>query len=604
MSEQLSGQITPLPTETTAAPLSFQSLLEQPVHPALLPHLQRWAAEEVAQPVVAGMTDKLRLLRQRVAGDPGKDYGNRYNPTPQIETALETGNYDGGQLAAFIQQARLVCETFADAAGRKRGQPEPTEYGPVLGAIGRAPLDKLRTVYDSPELSADLKFMLESCGQPGETETAVNLLQRLYGAENYLDLFEAGSVPAADPTVQKLLSQKHIAYVLTSALERKSTRWPESLAPAEVSTAKRDWGDRFLGSVAGLPKDQRDELQFAAYARTANPKTGLVSEVDLRNLLITTFNNVRSLGLPKVKQLREQAGIVNLDYYQAHSLQLLSALIEGDPAVVDHFKAGDTTVALVDAKGDYNGALRSTAHDFSVDSLRSIVFEVNQPSDYYRRMILLNRLGIKPATLVIAAHGKPGVITVGQGETAFNLVNDLKSEAAGVQPNQLPVAAAKGMSRLIRTMMQDSRGIDDDPSAAGRRRLILKSCSQAKPVEVTRYYQEPGHGLRGLWNSLTDNFSLVPYTRQESMADTILRRANDPKLDVYAGEAELLVKRTDRGISFKTRDETQPGEPAVKPLAASHFRLDKYGNVVVSRVEEIVLRRSAEAADYEDEGAS
>jgi hypothetical protein len=602
MSEQLNGQITLPLTETTAAPLSYQSLLEQPVHSALMPHLQRLVAEEAARPVVAGMTDKLRLLRQRVAEDDGKDYGNRYNPTPQIETALETGNYDGGQLAAFIQQARLVCETFADAAGRQRGQPEPTEYGPILGAIGRAPLDKLRAVYDSPELSVDLKFMLESGGQPGETETAVNLLQRLYGAEDYLDLYEPGSVSAADPTVQKLLSHEHIAYVLTSALERKSARWPEGLEPTEVSTAKRDWGDRFLGSVAGLPKDQRDELQFAAYARNANPKTGLVSEVYLRNMLITTFNNVRSLGLAKIKQLREQAGIVNIDYYQADSLKLLSALIEGDPAVVDHFKNGDTTVALVDAKGDYNGALQSTAHDFSVDSQRSIVFEVNKPSDYYRHMLLLKRLGIKPATLVIAAHGQPGSITVGQGETAFKLVNDLKSEAAA-QPNQLPVAAAKGLGRLIQTMMQDSRGIDDNPAAAGRRRLILKSCSQAKPIEVTRYYQESGHGLRGLWNSLTDNFSYVPYTRQESMADTILRRANEPKLDVFAGEAELLVNRTDRGISFSTPDNTPSGKIELKPLAASHFRLDKYGNVVVSKVEEIVLRRD-EAADYVNEGIS
>jgi hypothetical protein len=87
------------------------------------------------------------------------------------------------------------------------------------------------------------------------------------------------------------------------------------------------------------------------------------------------------------------------------------------------------------------------------------------------------------------------------------------------------------------------------------------------------------------------------------MADTILRRANEPKLDVFAGEAELLVNRTDRGISFSTPDNTPSGKIELKPLAASHFRLDKYGNVVVSKVEEIVLRRD-EAADYVNEGIS
>jgi hypothetical protein len=430
-------------------------------------------------------------------------------------------------------------------------------------------------------------------GPPHLPQTALKLaiLQKVYDRIDPLDLFEPDSAPARDPIVQKLLDDELIEFVMTGFLKDEKTLWPEITDLQKMDAAKRGWGDRFLAWAVGLPKAQRGELQFASYSRTSNLDTGFLSSRQFESMLNGAFRSTHGLGIDQIKKLRDQAGIVNFDYYEAEQLKQMSALLNGDPAVIKHLQDGDTTVIMSDAKGDYNGALRETQSQFETESQRTLVFEINRPSDFYRHMLLLNRLGVRPSTLVLAAHGLPGLIKFGKGEDAFRIFSSNFSTEGSVNQIDTHLLDAKGLPKMVQAMMQDSRGIDDNLSAIGRRRIILKSCYQAEPVLVVRHRPFIRREQNGAIMSPGKPIDM-PLVRRESTAETIAKQVG-PNVDVYAGHTSLLVDRTPNGIKLSSLVDTPKGLK-FEPLDTTHTYIDRFGKLVTKRIQRVVLRRKSD----------
>jgi len=178
-----------------------------------------------------------------------------------------------------------------------------------------------------------------------------------------------------------------------------------------------------------------------------------------------------------LERLTTELGVVNLDMYKPEDLHTLSGLLEHDEETIKYLQDGDVTVVFVDAYGDHNGALTPVFDAYRKESGRTLMFEVAQPGDFYRRMVMLKRLGVKPSSMVVAAHGAPGETHFGQGDSGFVLA----ANRYVTQMNELSSSVNIDESRLDRLVsdefMQSSRGIDDPEERIGRRTVILNSCS-------------------------------------------------------------------------------------------------------------------------------
>jgi hypothetical protein len=163
--------------------------------------------------------------------------------------------------------------------------------------------------------------------------------------------------------------------------------------------------------------------------------------------------------------------------YNPEDLEGMSKLLDGDSEHIKHLQEGDVTVVFADATGDYNGAFTDVLRAYQTDGRRTILFEVSRPTDFYRRMSMLKQLGIKPSTIVMAAHGSPGATSFGLPDRGFNLTTN-KHVAEMTSSNDAFILDEARLDRIASDeFMQPSRGIDDPADKIGRRSFIFNSCS-------------------------------------------------------------------------------------------------------------------------------
>lgn len=558
---------------------------------------------------LADMTLGLKQHQQLIASSEG-DFEGAFWPDIGIYDVIKKGDYTSEHLADFIHEAIELSDTYDDKVTPDEDNPKHHDYFTVLSTVVMAPIEKQQDVYHNANTTDDFRRIIENSKSYNQTRMNLDILHKLYDYDDVLELFEPDGPAVQDPLVQSLLSKKDIGSELVWNLDNRSGAWPEDEDPGQLDSDKRDWGDRFLNWAAGMSQDQRDELLYASRSRTTNPETGYVDTNELRNMLESAFNAVQKLGVEQVQKLRDLSGIVNLDYYSLEELELMSNVVNGDKATVKHLQKGDTTVVMTDAKGDYNASLRLPGYDFDTGSNRTLYFEINRASDFYRHMIMLNKLGIKPSTLVLSAHGQPGQIFFGRGEDAFNIVSTnlsdevapattAESEEPEMKPASMHILDAKGLPRMVRTMMQDSRGIDDNPKAAGRRRIILAACYQAKPVGIIRKRPHRGFNKKGASSSKTGSPKYQAHFENESTAETIAKEIG-PNVDVYAGHDLLAIDRTDNGIALEAVHDTPEGVVR-QPIDATHTYLDNRGYLVSRRINSVVLRRRSTSKKGEEQ---
>lgn len=256
---------------------------------------------------------------------------------------------------------------------------------------------------------------------------------------------------------------------------------------------------------------------------------------------------LRELPPDVIERVWDRAGLSNLDYYNADIVSRMSRFLEYDQQFLESLREGDVTAVMVDATGDHNGANSIITDVFEKPSGRTLYFEVHKPADIYRYMSLMRVRGIKPSTLVFAAHGSPKGMILGErnGDDAFVLTNrtdkpDIVDYEASAALNhrtlpEVPVAAANGLTRFVQDYMQDSRGIDDPASDEGRRKIILKSCRLALPTPVER--------------TTSSGFTV---RRDESFAETVARKAGRDTVDVIASPENANMVRVGSGYELRS----------------------------------------------------
>lgn len=271
---------------------------------------------------------------------------------------------------------------------------------------------------------------------------------------------------------------------------------------------------------------------------------GAVSGRKVQRELETIMNHTRLMTAGRLTELHKRLNVENLWTYNDAELETMSKLLDGDNETIQYMRDGDVTVEFIDARGDYNGALIRPRDSFIKNSGRTLRFEIRQPSDVYRRMAFLKRLGIKPSVLVYGAHGQPGSIPTGAdtllsyddtapGEQRLDRAGTDSEAEDAPRKTTIPIPKT-AIGRLVRDYMQPNKNIYDTESEnIGRIQVIIVSCSSDVPVE------QDGH-------------------HYASMAEAVANRIADSNTDVYAPPGVAVVSRDkQRHLTFRILGGTE-----------------------------------------------
>lgn len=231
---------------------------------------------------------------------------------------------------------------------------------------------------------------------------------------------------------------------------------------------------------------------------------------------------VKGVGAPVLERLHAELGVVNVDRYEPEDLLNLNKILTKDADYIKHLKAGDVTVLFSDTYGDHNGALSGANEAYRKQSGRTLMFEVAHPATMYRRMVQLKALGVRPSTLVVAAHGTPTLTHFGKGNDRFAL--SVGRYAPGDRPpsSLVPLGEARIDRLASDEFMRANRGINSPLKQAGRREIIISSCSS--DVEF----------MRG-----------VPST-----AEVVARAAGRQDVDVFGASDVMYLQNRAGGVRF------------------------------------------------------
>lgn len=556
------------------------------MHPGLKEQVQRLAieaqVERPAEPAVpeegtmAYLLHETNVQAEYVATT--SDTLLRTGLPYDTNSVLKKGEYTAEELGGLLNSHVAMQAEAQKRVSGKEIKPEEINVRSFLETLPAIPTETLRELYNAPsEVSKGLRTIMENAADDYEKYYVLKQLTRIHNVSDVLDLYDPDSEVSKDTTLVHYRQQKNGDAVPLVALQESGKNWGEK--EIEQSNAKREWADKYLERVVGMRKDMRDDLLFASYSRISDKTTGHVVNKRMGVMLETTAFNMKSLGPEKAAELREHAGIVNFDYYYADQLHLTAELLRGNPTVVEHLKQHDVVLHISDARGDYNGSLSNNHAVYATQEARTVVFEISDPANFYRHLLSLEKHGIKPSTLVVAAHGNVGLLGFGDEDKQFVF-------------SQQHVGKTSGLRHVVKRFMQDDRGIDN-PDAKGLRRVILDSCYQGKEHKTTRPRQP--HEKRQRLHNLTRRKGDV-VTVTESMAETLVHTANDPRLRVYSSDRGMLSGRyanSARVRFFKSRKtEADP----IEHLPISEMYIDNDGIIHRSEVEEIVIDPARERA--------
>lgn len=557
------------------------------MHPGLKEQVQRLAIEaQVEQPTEPKVPEEgtmaflLHKTNKQIEDFTHTTDTHTYSGLPyDANEILRKGEYSLEELGELLnKQVALQAEDQRRIAAQTNTLEGKLNVREFLVSLQAIPTETLRALHTaSPELSHGLHEIMKNAHDDHDKFFVLQRLTEIYGVSDVLDLYQADSAASKDVVLTHYREQPLGDVVPLIAFRRREERWGAS--EAERSNAKRDWADRYLDRVVGMPKDMRDDLMFASYSRVSDRETGFVAKEKLPIMLENAALNIKSLGLEKATLLREQAGIVNFDYFTADQLQLTADLLRGDPNATKHLQEHDVVVSMNDARGDYNGALANNSLVYRTAAFRTVVFEIGKSGDFYRHLLLLEKHGIKPSTLAVGAHGNVGVIGFGKDEGEFTL-------------QQQHMGKASGLRQVVRRFMQDNRGIDD-PSAKGTRRVILDSCHQAR-THKTQRPRLPHEKRQKPIHHLTRRGKRDVVDVEESMADTLLKVANDPRLRVYGSPEGIVSVRRGDSARFQKGRKSESEPPTLLPIQEMH--IDEDGIIHTSEIEEISIDPARERA--------
>lgn len=347
----------------------------------------------------------------------------------------------------------------------------------------------------------------------------------------------------------------------------------------ENREATRDWINRAVGVASGMSVSEASEYAFTVSRRSDDES------------IISVIRAFDHFGVDRIRALTQATGIRGLEGYSIEQLERMEAFANDPEQAAERMQDHDVIVAMINRVGDYSGVLQDVAADFDDDNKRALFFEIDDMGDIYRRMSVLHKAGIKPSTVVLAAHSAPGqfmVSDVREKDPALHR-RDIATIAgrklvamahAGgeVDPGDFGYSmhGMKGLARLVDTYMQPSRAIDDADADAGRKKIIFQACSAAVEDEM---------------NDKDDNGEKVQLGMESvisQLGKDLIESGVKTNIDIYGAPGTIQLHRSERGVHYSGHPE---GMGEDRPhMNAERIRIEN-GVLSKEEVHDIALRK-------------
>jgi hypothetical protein len=425
--------------------------------------------------------------------------------------------------------------------------------------------------------------MLEDLGTQTDIKSGVltpelNLLKQAYGYRTLTELLGIGGDEYSDKLRDILRQPNPIRWMRHNEEERSvDFKW------ADTQHAMRTWMGKAVEATTGIPTDEALDYVFSASRRGDSEQKDILS-------IIEKFDH---FGVERVRKLTAFSGIHGLEAYSTEQLERMETLASSPDRAAERLVQHDVTAVLVNRFGDHNGVMHDVAVDFDDDIGRTLFFEVTTMDDIYRRIVTLRKSGVKPSTLVLAAHSAPGQFMVSDDRERGSKRRDIATVASRklvqmvVDTNGLDVGersfsihGIKGMAKLVEDYMQPSRAIDDDEADMGRKKIIFEAChaaTEAKVGDIDDSGEKTQIGLESVISQLG--------------AD-LISSGFKTSVDIYGAPGGIQMHRSERGVHYSGQpasfDDALSGRPH---MHAERVRVEG-GNLTKQEVYDIVLRKA------------
>ncbi len=504
--------------------------------------------------------------------------GFSLRPEPSVLDSLKNGRVDERLLSryfALINQAWAVRESFTGSR---------MDAGAIVEIIHHDfDGELLRKVLVSEGLDGSFHKMLyegiqEVSESPNQSfKPHARLLQQIYGLSHPLELLKQSSDSVLACMRAALLSEKGMRQLYDHA------QYPDGLSSAEWVECDKEQRRVWMREVVQTATDMEDVEMADSYVYAA-------SRSDTRDhvRIVDVIQKIELLGKEKLASIRGFNGIYALADYSLDQLEAMALIAEGYPDELDRLREHDVTVMFTNKMGDGNNILSKNPAMVDDKSRRVIFFEIQSLRDIYQSIHRLHERGIKPSTLILAAHLFRGQVPVARKPPVDSTRERLA--VASVHTSALVEHAnatsdgsdfgytmygMKGLGRLVDDFMQPSRGIDDPAESAGRKRAVFLSCESAAELQVRDFNNETGKV-----ESLGYEASVIG-----RIADDMVESGVRSEIELFGAGAAIQIKETPRGFGYTVRVDGhgRAAEAGIKLAVA-------YGEVARSHVEEIQLR--------------
>lgn len=341
--------------------------------------------------------------------------------------------------------------------------------------------------------------------------------------------------------------------------------------------ASQLWMSKAIEVVSGMPVAEAMDYAYAA-SRRADDEAILA--------IIKAFDH---FGVERIRQIAKSTGIHGLDGYSIEQLERMEDFSTDPDTLAQNLAGHDVNVVLINRFGDHNGVLGSVATDFDDKNGRTLFFEINTMDDIYRRMIHLNRAGVKPSSVVLAAHSAPGQFMVSDdrergakkrdiasiaGRRLIKMVNDNGELDPG--DRGFSMHGMKGLARLVEDYMQPSRAIDDFEGDKGRKKIIFQACHAASEEKSGDFDEEGNKIPLGIESVISQ------------LGKDLVASGTKSQIDIYGASAGIQMESTSLGIKY-TGQPNGFGEGRTAQHA-ERIRIEN-GQITKKVVEEILLRK-------------
>lgn len=405
--------------------------------------------------------------------------------------------------------------------------------------------------------------------------TELGILRTAYGKDRVTDLLN----PATDDygqSLRPLLRSENALRAMRIADDEHGSNdsWQED------QRKYHKWMAKALSAATSMNEIEAADYTFAASKISKRDKP-----------IVDILDKFDRFGAERLREIADFTGIHSFENYSNEQLERMAELVKDPQRMAKRLASHDVNVVMINRVGDYNGVLTNTAEIYEDGTDRTLFFEINNMGDIYRYMLKLRDAGIKPSSLMLAAHSTPGQFMVADERDPSMKRRDIATIAGrslvqsingtdALKPGDFGYAMhnMKGMARIVEDFMQSSRGLDDDAEDIGRKKILFQACHAASEDQSVDFDANGARFVMGMDSIIT------------RLAADLATKDIHSDVDIYGAPGGIQVHKSKRGIRYSG----PPAEDTIarQKLQAVRVRLEN-NELTRQEIDEVLLHKNA-----------